>query len=74
MHTTACPKEYDYSTRRNRREAVKLIISCLSAIRSAESRYLEKVPLNLQNTESFEVGECAVDTLDEIIDLLSDVY
>ena len=51
-----------------------MIISCLSAIRSAESRYLEKVPLNLQNTESFEVGECAVDTLDEIIDLLSDVY
>jgi hypothetical protein len=35
---------------------------------------LENVPDNLQNSESFKVGECAVDALDEIIDLLADVY
>jgi hypothetical protein len=46
----------------------------LTAIREAEQAYLKNVPVNLQCSESFEVGECAVDALDEIIDLMIDVY
>jgi len=46
----------------------------LSAIRSAEQRYLDNVPDNFQNSESFEVGENAVDILDEVIGLLTDAY
>jgi len=64
----------DFDTRRKRRNSVKIIIQCLNNIRNAEQNYLENVPENFQNSESFEVGECAVDALDEIIDLLVEVY
>ena len=64
----------DYSTRRLRRSGIKTILECLSCIRDAELIYLENVPENFQNSESFETGECAVDAMDEIIDLLVEVY
>jgi hypothetical protein len=64
----------DYSTRRKRKGAVASILASLSAIRDSEKRYLDNVPDNFQNSESFEVGECAVDALGEILDLLADVY
>ena len=64
----------EYSTRRVRRNAVKRIISSLENIRAAEQNYLDNVPENLENSESFDVGECAVDALDEIIGLLAEVY
>ena len=64
----------DCSSRRKRRDAVDTILTCLSAIRDAEQKYLDNVPDNFQNTEIFEVGENAVDTLEEIICLLSEVY
>jgi hypothetical protein len=63
-----------YGTRRKRRIAVKSIHDCLLSIRDAEQKYLENTPVNFQNSESFEIGEHAVDTLDEIIDLLVEVY
>ena len=64
----------NYSTRRIRRDAVKTILTCLSNIRDAEQKYLENVPENFQSSESFEVGECDVGALDEIIDMLVEVY
>jgi hypothetical protein len=64
----------DYGTRHKRRDAVSVVLACLSAIREAEQSYLDNVPENLQSSESFEVGECAVDALDEIIGLLAEVY
>jgi len=64
----------DYSARRKRRDAVKAILAHLSAIRDAEQRCLDSVPENLQNSESFEIGEYAVDILDETIGLLGDAY
>jgi hypothetical protein len=63
-----------YDTRRKRRDRVKTIVTRLSEIREAEQTYLDRVPENLQSSESYEIGECAVDALGEIIDLLSDVY
>ena len=64
----------DYDSRRKRREGVKTVLARLSCIREAERNYLENVPENFQHSESFEVGECAVDALDEIIGLLVEVY
>jgi len=63
-----------YSTRRQRRAAIKQVISRLSSIRDAEQKSLDNVPESLQGSESYEVGESAVDALDEILDLLSQVY
>ena len=53
---------------------MKSILACLSAIRDAEQKSLDNVPDNLQNSDSFVSGEYAVDALDEIINLLIDVY
>jgi len=64
----------DYSERRKRRDAVKAILVHLSAIRDAEQKCLDNVPENLQNSDSFEIGECTVDILDETIGLLGDAY
>jgi hypothetical protein len=64
----------DFGTRRVRRDAVKAMIACLTAVRDAEQRYLDNVPDNLQSSESFEIGECAVDAFDEAIDLLIEAY
>lgn len=64
----------DYSTRGKRRNAVKAVLACLSNIRDAEQKYLDNVSDNFQCCGSFEAGECAVDALGEIIDLLVDVY
>ena len=64
----------DFSSRQKRRTAINAILECLTSIRDAEQLYLDRVPDNLQDTDAFSVGECAVDTLDEIIDLLRDLY
>ena len=64
----------DYGTRRVRRDVVKAIIVCLTAVRDAEQRYLDNVPDNLQSSESFEIGEYAVNAFDEAIDILTVAY
>lgn len=64
----------DYSTRRIRRDTVKSILACLTVIRDAERKSLDNVPDNFQISDSFVSGEDAIDMLDEIIDLLAEVY
>ena len=64
----------DFGSKRSRRSAVNAVIACLNAVRDAQLRSLENVPINLQNSDSYELGEHAVDALDEIIDLLTEVY
>jgi hypothetical protein len=66
--------DLDYGTRRVRRDTVKVMIACLAAVRDAEQRYLDNVPDNLQTSESFEIGECAVNAFDEAIDILTVAY
>jgi hypothetical protein len=66
--------DLEYGSRRKRRAAVKVVHARLLAIRAAEQKYLDNVPDNFQESESFETGENAVDVLDEIIDLLTTVY
>jgi hypothetical protein len=61
-------------SRHRRRDAIKLFIECLSSIRNAEQKCLDNTPENFQYSESFESGEIAVDTFNEIIDMLSVIY
>jgi len=74
VKTHAEQSNLEFVSRQKRRAGVKAILMRLSAIRSAEQRYLDNVPDNFQNSESFEVGENAVDILDEVIGLLTDAY
>ena len=74
MQSNTSQTDPEYGSRRKRRAAVKSIHALLVAIRTAEQKYLDNVPENFQDSESFEVGENAVDALDEIICLLSEVY
>jgi hypothetical protein len=61
-------------TRRDRRRAIIAVTRQLSAVREAERLSLDNTPDNFTCTESFEVGEHAVETLDEIMLLISEVY
>ena len=74
MQTAGPQAIMDYGTRRMRRTTIKSVLSCLTAIRDAEQRYLDNVPENFQNSESFDVGECAVDAIDEAISILDGIY
>ena len=74
MQTNTSQADLEYGSRHKRRAAVKAMHARLLAIRAAELKYLNNVPDNFQCSESFEVGESAVETLDEIIDLLAEVY
>jgi len=71
---SSTPAAADCGTRRKRRDAVRLALDSLAAVRDAELRSLENTPDNFQNSDSFETGQMAVDALDDIIGLLSDVY
>ena len=74
MQTISSQIDLEYESRRKRRAAIESIRTRLLAIRAAEQKYLNNVPDNLQCSESFEAGESAVETLDEIIDMLTEVY
>lgn len=64
----------DISTRPKRRRAVSLIISQLSRIRNAESEYMERIPVNLQNGDAYAAADDSVDLLTDAIIYLMDAY
>jgi len=74
MNTGNLKADTDFTSRRKRRKAVEGMLSHLAVIRKAEQRYLDNVPENFLCSESFEIGENAVDVLDEVISLLSEAY
>jgi hypothetical protein len=64
----------DFGTRKKRKDIVKSILACLSEVRDAEKRFLDKTYDSFRSSDVYETGEEAVGNLDEIIDLLADVY
>jgi len=64
----------DISTRSKRRQVVSLIIMELSQIRSNEKSYMQRIPVNLQDTEAAAAAEDSIDLLTDAIDALEDVY
>ena len=64
----------ELSTRRRRRDAVKLAMDLVAGIHLAESGYMERIPANLQGGDAYQAAEQALDYLVEAIDALEAAY
>jgi esterase/lipase len=62
------------SKRKQRRAAVKDIIAQMEQMVAAEERYLDSVPENLHGSKWHEAAEASISAMQEIIDLLGEVY
>ena len=63
----------DYTTRRQRRTAIKKIIGQLEQIKSFEERYRDRIPENLQGSAVYDTAEEYVSSMEEAIELLSSI-
>ena len=63
----------DYTTRRQRRTAIKKIIEQLEQIKSFEERYRDRIPENLQGSAVYDTAEEYVSSMEEAIELLSSI-
>lgn len=64
----------DVTTRQKRRKATVSVILQVEAIADAEQLYMENIPINLQNSERYELAEQAVSALEEALEILHNVY
>jgi len=64
----------DYSTRRQRRTAVRYFAQQLEQIRDAEERVRDNTPENLQGSIVYEQADEYASLLDEATDLLNSIY
>ena len=62
------------TTRRQRRTAVRRILSQLETIKSAEARYMGKIPENLQNSSVYDAAEETVTALEEAVEILASAH
>ena len=60
----------DFSTRRQRRNAIKKMIKQLEQIRSSEEEFCDRIPDNLQSSIVFDRADELIALLDEVIELL----
>jgi hypothetical protein len=67
-------QQMDFSTRKKRRRAVAIIFECMRNILAAERAYRDNIPPNLMGSELFDKADEYICRLDEVIDLLSEVY
>jgi hypothetical protein len=63
-----------YDTRAKRRFHVVRIIAQLESIMGYEDAYKSHIPENLQSGPAYDNAEVAVDSLEQVIDLLKDAY
>ena len=64
----------DLSTRRKRRAATKLAAHLVGLIHLEESNYMERIPLNLQDSAVYDAADEAVDWLAEALSALDYAY
>jgi hypothetical protein len=64
----------DVSTRSKRRKVVAEALSNMEMVRDAESACHDNVPENLRGAAAYEVAEEIISTMDEVIDLLGNIY
>lgn len=62
------------ATRRQRRATVKVILSQIEQLLFAEECYRDNIPENLQGSKWFESAEQSIAVMQEIIELLEEVY
>ena len=72
--TSHAPSAPIYETRQKRRKAVSKMMLMLEDIKTAEQRYLENIPVNLQGSCLHEAAEETVDVLADVLDRLSEAY
>jgi len=63
-----------YNTREKRKRAVRHMLDRLEKIVKAEQQSLDNTPESLRETESFEIGELAIEKINEAIDALNETY
>ena len=61
-------------TRKRRRVAIKAIAARMGEVLAAEERYRDNVPENLEGSKWHEASEESISVMQEIIDLMSDIY
>jgi hypothetical protein len=64
----------DISTRGKRRKLVQSMAQRLVKVRDAEERYLSNIPENLQGSSPYDAAEQSISIMDEVIELLDEVY
>jgi hypothetical protein len=64
----------EYTTKRQRRAAVKSIVQQLKSIMAAEKQCLENIPENFRESSNFESADESVSLLEEVIELLISIY
>jgi len=64
----------EYVTRRQRRATVSGLLKQLGAVKSAEERYMDKIPPNLQGSVLYDNAEQAVSLMEDAINALDSVY
>ena len=64
----------EYTTRRQRKKAIKDIIEQLKQIRASEERCRDNLPENLQGSATFDNAEQSASVLDEVIELMDSIY
>jgi len=67
-------KPVQTATRKDRRSAMRGIVSMLAAVRDAEEAYAANIPENLRSGPAYEDAESAVCTIDDAIALLEEAY
>lgn len=67
-------KGVNYAVRSNRRKATAAIVGELEKIRDAEEKYMQNMPINLQNSSRYEAAEQTVEALDESIGILGEAF
>ena len=63
-----------FATRRLRRKYVKNLILQMEQLVAAEERWRDNTPENLQGSKWYEVAEQSIDTIQEVISLLEEIY
>ena len=64
----------NYTTKRQRRAAMKRIIEQLRLIKSAEEQSRDNTPESFHGSQSYEAAEECVSALDEVLELLASAY
>ena len=64
----------DLSTKAKRKKALAFLVLDLKQIYEAESKYLQKIPDALQDSQRAYDAQDAIDLFEEALDLLDSVY
>jgi hypothetical protein len=62
------------ATRKDRRMAIRRIIAELEAVRDAEGRYMDNIPVNLQGGAAYEAAGETVEAIEQAIAALEDSF